>query len=213
MAAFLTRMTAASLRRLLLGLLAAAGALVVVVTFTPLASWWSRALAGPWSEADNGVLVVLTGSDLDGRILGYSSYWRAVYAVLVWRTRRPAQIWISGGGSMEVSMAESMKTFLVASGVPEGLIRVEADSRSTWESAQRMSRLLAAESRPIALLTSDYHMFRARRMFDKAGLRVRPMPIPDGLKRATQLRLRWWVFLDLVRESAAIAAAGIAGKI
>jgi uncharacterized SAM-binding protein YcdF (DUF218 family) len=196
-----------------IGLLAAAGALLGLVTLTPLVPWWTRALAGAWSETDGAVLVVLTGSDLDDGILGYSSYWRAVYAVLVWRTRRPTQIWISGGGPMEVPMAESMKTFLVASGVPESLIRIEGQSRSTWESAQRMSRLLEAESRPIALLTSDYHMFRARRMFEKAGLKVSPMPIPDGLKRATRLRLRWWVFLDLVRESAAVVVAWMERRI
>lgn len=206
-------MRAARLRRGVIGLLAAAGALLGLVTLTPLVPWWTRALAGAWSETDGAVLVVLTGSDLDDGILGYSSYWRAVYAVLVWRTRRPTQIWISGGGPMEVPMAESMKTFLVASGVPESLIRIEGQSRSTWESAQRMSRLLEAESRPIALLTSDYHMFRARRMFEKAGLKVSPMPIPDGLKRATRLRLRWWVFLDLVRESAAVVVAWMERRI
>lgn len=207
------RMTAAKLWRAGIGLLAAAGALLGLVTFTPLVQWWTRALAGAWSEADGAVLVVLTGSDLDDGILGYSSYWRAVYAVLAWRTRRPAEIWISGGGPMEVPMAESMKTFLVASGVPESRIHIEGESRSTWESARRMSRLLEAESRPIVLLTSDYHMFRARRMFEKAGLKVLPMPIPDGLKRATRLRLRWWVFLDLVRESAAIAVAWMERRI
>lgn len=206
-------MSAARLRRAVLALLAAAGALVGAVTFTPLVGWWARALAGPWLEADGAVLVVLTGSDLEDGILGYSSYWRAVYTVLVWRTRRPSEIWISGGGPMKVSMAESMKTFLVASGVPEGLIRVEGESRSTWESAQRMSRLLGAESRPVVLLTSDYHMYRARRMFEKAGLKVLPMPIPDALKRATRPHLRWWVFLDLARESAGILLASAGGKI
>lgn len=53
-----------------------------------------------------------------------------------------------------------------------------------------MTALLEAEPRPVVLLTSDYHMFRARRMFEKAGLKVVPMPIPDGLKRATRLTLR-----------------------
>jgi len=76
-----------------------------------------------------------------------------------------------------------------------------------------MTALLEAEPRPVVLLTSDYHMFRARRMFEKAGLKVVPMPIPDGLKRATRLTLRWWVFLDLVRESAAIVLAWTERKI
>ena len=206
-------MRARGLWRALVAVLAAAGALLGLVTFSPLVSWWARTLSGSWSEADHAVLVVLSGSDLEGGILGYSSYWRAVYAVLAYRTRRPVEIWVSGGGQPGLSIAESMKTFLVASGVPEALIRVEGESRSTWESAQRMTALLEAEPRPVVLLTSDYHMFRARRMFEKAGLKVVPMPIPDGLKRATRLRLRWWVFLDLVRESAAIVLAWTEGKL
>ena len=206
-------MTVQALWRAFLAVLAAAGSLLGLVSFTPLVSWWARALSGSWSGADHAVLVVLSGSDLEGGILGYSSYWRAVYAVLAYRTRQPAQIWISGGSPTEVPTAESMKTFLVASGVPEALIRVEGESRSTWESAQRMTALLEAEPRPVVLLTSDYHMFRARRMFEKAGLKVVPMPIPDGLKRATRLSLRWWVFLDLVRESAAIVLAWTERKI
>jgi uncharacterized SAM-binding protein YcdF (DUF218 family) len=51
------------------------------------------------------------------------------------------------------------------------------------------------------LLTSDYHMFRAFRAFQKAGLNVLSRPIPDARKRAARWLYRWWVFLDLSSET------------
>ena len=54
------------------------------------------------------------------------------------------------------------------------------------------------------LLTSDYHMLRAKRAFLKLGVVVQPRPIPDALKRATNWQGRWPVFLDLVSETTKI---------
>ena len=54
------------------------------------------------------------------------------------------------------------------------------------------------------LLTSDYHMYRAHRVFAKQGIQVEPRPIPDVLKRGAGWRGRWPAFLDLLTESAKI---------
>ena len=57
------------------------GLLVVVVTATPLTTWWANLLSENWTEADGDTLVVF-GSELqpDG-VIGRVSYWRTVYAV------------------------------------------------------------------------------------------------------------------------------------
>ncbi|RPI12576.1 MAG: YdcF family protein [Acidobacteriales bacterium] len=188
-----------------LRLLAALGLLLVLVTFTPLVSWWARLLAGPWNDPPGEVLVVLTGSGIDSSILGESSYWRAVYAVLVYREGRGLRkILLSGGGGENESSALAMRTFLEASAVPGGIIRTETHSRSTRESALQVTRVLRDTPGRKVLLTSDYHMFRAARAFRKAGMVFEPRPFPDAIKRATRWQGRWPAFLDLVVETAKI---------
>ena len=61
------------------------------------------------------------------------------------------------------------------------------------------------------LLTSDYHMFRARRAFRKAGLEVEPRPFPDADKRLNNWRARWQVVLDLGVETVKIVYYRVRG--
>ena len=73
------------------------------------------------------------------------------------------QILVSGGGTEETPYAETVQRFLVAGGVPAGVIRTETLSKSTRESALEVTRLLRDTPGRKILLTSDYHMFRAAR--------------------------------------------------
>jgi uncharacterized SAM-binding protein YcdF (DUF218 family) len=180
---------------------AAIGILVVIVTFTPIVSWWAARLAGPWNDPTGDTLVVLGGSMIEDGVMGESSYWRSTYALLAYRERAFSQIVVSGGNGS----AEAMKSFLECRGVPAGIIRTEVRSTSTRENAIYTSELLSKPRGTIVLLTSDYHMFRAYRVFKKAGLTVLPRPFPDALKRANSLANRWGAFLDVAGETAAIA--------
>jgi uncharacterized SAM-binding protein YcdF (DUF218 family) len=176
------------------------GLLVTVVTFTPLVSWWARALAGPWTDPIGDVLIVLGGSSLEDGVIGENSYWRSVYAVRAYREGFQ-RIVISGGGSI----AGSMSDFVRCQGIPASAIQLESRSEDTRQNAMFTRTLLAGEAGRKVLMTSDYHMFRAHRAFRKAGIDVLPRPIPDAMKRATRFNARWSVFVDLTRETAAIA--------
>src|SRR5262245_37651875 len=105
------------------------GLWMTVVTVTPLAGWWTRALAGDWSDPRGEVLVVLGGSVHGDGMIGGSSYWRAVYAARAWREGGFRQVIVTGGGEGAVSVAESMRDFLACSGVPRESIRVETASQ------------------------------------------------------------------------------------
>ncbi len=179
--------------------------LFAVVSMTPLVHWWATALAGPWAPATGQVLIVLGGSMRDYGTLGGSSYWRAVYAAQAWHEGGFRSVMVSGGDQDGGNVSEAMRDFLVCQGVPPGVIRLESKSGNTYENAVNTAHLLAAERGQKVLLTSDYHMFRAVRAFEKAGLTVTPRPYPDVRKRATQWRGRWPAFLDLVEETAKIA--------
>jgi uncharacterized SAM-binding protein YcdF (DUF218 family) len=181
--------------------LAGLGLLVLIVSATPLVKWWAGLLAGPWTDAEGDILIVLTGSLTDPDILGQSSYWRAVYATMAWRGGHFRRIVVSGGGS-PVAAAELMRNFMAAHGVPTASIELEPRALSTRESAIYTTALLAHEPGRKVLLTSDFHMYRTWRAFRKAGLETTPRPFPDVRKRALTWTARWPAFLDLVVETA-----------
>ena len=185
-------------------LAAAIGFLWVAVTFTPLVFWWGTALAGPWNDPKGETLVVLAGSSMGSDIIGASTYWRCVYALLVYREGGVRQIIVSGGGEGGRPVAEIMRDFLEGSGVPRGIVLVEPRARNTRESALFLQPMLQGPPGRVVLISSDYHMFRATRAFRKAGVDVLPRPIPDARKRAMSWNARWDAFQELVIETTKI---------
>ena len=190
-------------------LAAAIGFLWILITLTPLTRWYAQALAGPWHDPKGDVLIVLGGALLEKDLIGTNSYWRAIYASLVWREGGFRHVVISGGGTNGEIIAEPMRQFLLCSGVPPQVISLETESLSTRENAvstkRHLDRLgLLDGAHTLVLLTSDYHTFRAVRAFRKAGLDVRPRPFPDVIKRSFCMSCRWSAFLDLVLETAKI---------
>lgn len=179
--------------------MAAIGILWTIVTLTPLDYWWATQLSGAWNNPKGDVLVVPAGSVLGDGTLGESSYWRAIYAARAFREQSLRRIVLSGKDA-----AAPMREFLVSQGVPAGVIEVENRSNSTWENALYTKEMLAGERGRIVLLTSDYHMYRARRCYQKAGLTVLPQPFPDIRKRTGSWRGRWPAFIELVQETAKI---------
>ncbi|HLK17566.1 MAG TPA: YdcF family protein [Bryobacteraceae bacterium] len=184
--------------------LAALGLLMVFVTVTPIEGWWIQWLAGPWNDPQGDVLVVLgAGSVRD--VIDWSSYWRSVYAVRSWREGGFHQVLVSGGSlGGETPAAERMRDFMVSQGVPASAIQVEGDSHSTHENALRSKALLDKLPGRKVLLTSDYHMFRAVRVFHKAGIDIAPRPLPDAAKRINSWPYRWPVFWGLCLETTKI---------
>jgi uncharacterized SAM-binding protein YcdF (DUF218 family) len=194
------------LRKGVLLALAGLGLLVVCVTLSPILRWWAQALAGPWHDPHGEILIVLAGDSPGGDLIGRSSYWRAIYAVLLWRRGGVQRIFISGGGEQgEPPVSAVMKNLLVCSGVPADVIEIETDSHTTRENARQTLRRLGRLPASKVLLTSDYHMYRAWRVFRRTGLEVLPHPVPDALKQSTSLEERWSVFVRLLVETAKIA--------
>jgi uncharacterized SAM-binding protein YcdF (DUF218 family) len=195
----LRHIKAASLRALAL-----LGLAIVIVVITPLDSWWAGELAGRWDDPAGDILIVLGGSVLDDGQIGGSSYWRCMYGAIAYREGGFKQVIITGGGHDAVPIAESMKHFLIFLGVPVSVIEVESHAMSTRENALFVKRMIAGRTGRKVLLTSDYHMFRAYRVFEKAGIDVQPRPYPDVRKRAGSWRGRVPAFIDLLEESVKI---------
>jgi uncharacterized SAM-binding protein YcdF (DUF218 family) len=176
------------------------GILLVLVTIVP-PTWYGQWLARPWTDARAPTLIVLGGDSVGEGIMGSSSYWRCVYVLDIWREGTVKRIILSGDPQTTVSM----RTWMVAQGVPPSVISVEGNSHSTRENALFTAALARDIPGPYLLLTSDIHVWRALRAFQKAGLTVLPRPSPDAFKRANDWRDRWRVFLDISNECVKIA--------
>jgi uncharacterized SAM-binding protein YcdF (DUF218 family) len=185
--------------------LALLGLLFVLVTFTPITYWWGTQLAGNWNEPKGDVLILLGGSILEDGQIGGSSYWRSIYGVLAYRGGGFRKVVISGG-SMEdrIPISGPVRDYMVCQGVPPERIVMETRSLTTRENAMETALLLAGDPGSKVLVTSDYHMHRAERLFRKAGLEVITAPFPDARKRSLNRRHRWTVFLELCEETAKI---------
>jgi uncharacterized SAM-binding protein YcdF (DUF218 family) len=176
--------------------------LLLLVTFSPLNGWWTGWLSDSWDKPAGDVMILLGGDTVDEKTLGQMSFWRCVYAVWLWREGNIRQVIISGGG--KEAIAGPMADYLMSHGVPRDVIVIESASRSTRENALNTAALVRPGSRPV-LVTSDFHMLRARRALRKAGVETDAYPVPDAIKQNNSWRLRWSVFLLLAEETTKLA--------
>ena len=178
--------------------LAAIGLVVVLATITPIDRWWAHAYSGPIEQPRGDVLIVLSAATDDHGFISNSSYWRARYALLAWQAGGFQKIVVSGGGGPGIA------NFLIAEGVPREAIIAEWQSQSTHENGINTARLVSGMPGTKVLLTSDFHMYRAMRVFRKLGVTVAPMPIPDVMKSSEHWNARFPAFETMVVETVKI---------
>ena len=189
-------------------LLAAIGLITVLVICTPIVSWWAQAYSGPIEQPKGDVLILLSAAadDKFGGI-SYSSYWRARQALFAWQTGGFRKIVICGGGS------PGILNFLIADGIPREAFVTEGRSASTRGNAIETARLIQTLPGKKVLLTSDFHMYRALRVFRKEGIEAAPMAVPDVLHSTEQWSGRFSAFETMLAESAKIAYYAVRGWI
>lgn len=171
------------------------GLITVLALVTPIDYWWAHAYSGPIHQPNGDVLIVLSAASDDKGLISFSSYWRARYALLAWKEGGFQKIVISGGGS------PGIENFLIMEGIPPQAIVTESNSTTTRENAVETEHLIQGMPGKKVLLTSDFHMFRAIRVFRKLGIDVTPMPIPDVLKASEHLNGRIAGFQTMTVES------------
>jgi uncharacterized SAM-binding protein YcdF (DUF218 family) len=102
---------------------------------------------------------------------------RATHTVQLYKLGLIKKVLVSGGsGQLDnsgIREADEISTFLVMAGVKEEDIVLENQSRNTHDSAREVAALLDKmneSSARLLLITSGYHLRRARACFEKAGL-------------------------------------------
>jgi len=113
-------------------------------------------------------------------VLGGESQARPVTAAKLYREGVASKVFIIGTGDHETN-----RRALLSGGVPEDLITIERESKSTLENADFAKPLLeAAGVRRVLLVTSSFHARRALATFQQR--------IPGIAFGVTTSRIGWW---------------------
>lgn len=179
-------------------MLAVLGLVMVLATATPIDFWWAHAYAGSIDQPKGDVLILLSAANDDNGFISYSSYWRARYALLAWKSGAFKTIVVTGGAG------PGIRNFLYAEGVPRDALLAEWQSTSTRQNGINTARLVRGMPGKKVLLTSDFHMFRAVRVFRKLGVDVVPAPAPDVMKMSEHWYSRIPGFETMVLETSKI---------
>jgi len=150
----------------------------------PLEAAYSR---DPTPAAPADAIVVLSGSVNPPTAaqpypsVGIDTYGRLLHGIWLFKHWKALPILVCGGGITEKNpqpMAESMRRFLEADGIPKDLIWTEARSGSTHENALYGAQVLREHGiSRIVLVVQAAGMRRAAASFEKMGILVVPAPI------------------------------------
>lgn len=110
---------------------------------------------------------------------------RITHALQLYRMGKIKKILITGGTGLNPvnpqSEAEVLKRFLLMTGVPESDILIEDQSKNTAQNAKFTRAFLEKNGISIdqefVLITSAFHMARAKGCFDKEGLKTVTFPV------------------------------------
>jgi len=132
-----------------------------------------------WCGAVEPMSLVLLGCRVVGpAALSAPARRRALRAESALRSGLTRHILICGGKAWNgVRETDALNAFLIEHGVPKAALERECHSRSTRENARYAAELLLPRGiRRIWLTTCDWHMPRAMRCFEAAGLQPEPLP-------------------------------------
>jgi uncharacterized SAM-binding protein YcdF (DUF218 family) len=121
-----------------------------------------------------------------------------------------AQKLVFTGGKMpwdksKKTEGEVLKEYAISSGIPSEKIFVTKDVENTADEAVAVKELTSPSKR-IIIVTSAFHMYRAKRLFEKQGFEVIPYKVDHKLGRNKEM-----LIMDLLpnAESLKLTESGI----
>ncbi len=165
--------------RILRDALALGGAFILLASYSPAAEYLARPLLVRPDVDRSDVIVVLGGGLYPNGGLTPASLERTLYGVDLYRRGLAPQVIFSGGitGDAPRPEADVMAEFARNVGVPGDAIVVERASRTTYENAVEVTKVLREWGFRRALLVTDpTHMYRSQLAFQRQGVRALPAP-------------------------------------
>ncbi len=127
------------------------------------------------------VIVVLSGGANDINALnntfpGDQTTVRLVHAVQMYKKYNAKYLVCSGTSEGKISDAHLMAQMAAELGVPKDKIRIETNSKNTYEHVLEFKKMFAGKDIKIGLVTSGYHMKRSEKQFRQYFSNVLPLP-------------------------------------
>jgi uncharacterized SAM-binding protein YcdF (DUF218 family) len=151
-------------------------------------------------------IVVLSGmiraiKGTNGLVYEFSEASDRIFAGIELINEQKAPLLILTGGklpwSVGITEGEYLKKIAIKNGVSNKFIRITKNVQNTDQEAKAVAKLLNKIEPNVILVTSAFHMPRAQKVFEAAGLSVSPFPV-DFLIGANKL-----TFMDFIPNAAA----------
>ena len=140
----------------------------------------------PISAIDSADAIVVLSGMLELNEVGDSTYveWgdpdRFFGGIALFKAGKAQKLVFTGGkmpwDKAKKTEGEVLKEYAISSGIPSENIFVTKDVENTADEAVAVKELISPSKR-IILVTSAYHMYRAKRLFEKKGFNVIPYKV------------------------------------
>jgi uncharacterized SAM-binding protein YcdF (DUF218 family) len=140
----------------------------------------------PISTIDSADAIVVLSGMLEINEVGNSTYveWgdpdRFFGGVDLFKASKAQKLVFTGGkmpwDKVKKTEGEVLKDYAISNGIPSEKIFVTEDVENTAEEAVAVKELISPSKR-IILVTSAYHIYRAKRLFEKQGFQVTPYKV------------------------------------
>ncbi len=165
-------------------LAAAAGAVACAVAVCFLAWFWRlrSAYVPPVPLTDDPVVIVLGGAIRDGKPRQTLARRLDVVAAILHERPRATAI-LTGGpvASEDVTEAQAMADYLARRHIPTAQLLLEPTAANTEQNIARSAELARDHDladRQLCVLSSDFHLWRARAIGRAQGIELAPIPAP-----------------------------------
>ncbi|MFC5466506.1 YdcF family protein [Lederbergia graminis] len=145
--------------------------IVLIVGFWMMTGEMIKSGKFPEARGKNEYAIIL-GAKVDGESPSLSLRYRLNAALHYAMDNPHVHLILSGGqGSGEqITEAEAMKRFLIDYGIDEERLIIEDKSTSTYENILFSKKLIPDSTDSITIITSDYHLARAKKIASNLGL-------------------------------------------
>lgn len=175
-------------------------AFIGVATWLLLGKWMTDGLE-PVADGSYGYAIIL-GAKVNGETPSLTLRYRLEEALTYAETYPDVKFILSGGQGPDedISEGEAMRQFLVERGVAEERLLLETESTSTYENLLYSKKLLPEDVNAVTIITSDFHLTRARLIADNLELETDALPAktPQSVVAKHQTRERLALIKTLI---------------